>query len=90
MKIKTTVNKWDLTKLKSFFPAKETLNKTKRQPTEWEKTFANELTDKGLISKVYKYLLQFNTKNKQKTNKQKKQPKKKNGQTIETDSSPRI
>ena len=48
--IKTKINKWDLIKLKTFCAAKETLNKTKRQPTEWEKMFANESTDKGLIS----------------------------------------
>ena len=52
MKIKTKTNKWDLMKLKSFCTAKETVNKTKRQPTEWEKIFANEATDKGLISKI--------------------------------------
>ena len=55
MKIKAKVNKWDLMKLKSFCTAKETINKTKRQPTEWEKIFANEAFDKGLISKIYKY-----------------------------------
>ena len=49
--IKTKLNKWDLIKLKSFCTAKETLNKTKRQATEWENIFANETTDKGLISK---------------------------------------
>ena len=54
MKIKTKINKWDLIKLKGFYTAKETLNKMKRQPTEWEKIFANEETDKGLISKIYK------------------------------------
>ena len=51
MEIKTKVNKWDLTKLKSFYSAKETINKVKRQPSEWEKITANETTNKGLISK---------------------------------------
>ena len=64
--IKTKINKWDLIKLKSFCTAKETINKMKRQPTEWEKIFASKLTDKGLISKIYKQLLQLHTK---KTNK---------------------
>ena len=49
-------------KLKSFCAAKETINKTKRQLSEWEKIFANEATDKGLISKVYKQLVQLNIK----------------------------
>ena len=62
MKIKTKINKWDLMKLKSFFTAKETINQMKRQPTEWEKIFANKVTDKGLISKMYKQLIQFNIK----------------------------
>ena len=66
MEIKTKINKWDLMKLKSFCTAKETINKTKRQPSEWEKIFANESTDKGLISKIYKQLMQLNIK---KTNK---------------------
>ena len=59
---KTKISKWDLIKLKSFCTAKETLNDTKRQPTEWEKIFASESTDKGLISKIYKQLLQIHTK----------------------------
>ena len=50
------INKWDLMKLQSFCTAKETTNKMKRQPSEWEKIFANKLTDKGLISKIYKQL----------------------------------
>jgi len=58
MTIKTKINKWD----PSFCTAKKTLNKMKRQPTEWEKIFANEATDKGFISKIYKHLLQLNTK----------------------------
>ena len=54
METKTKINKRDLMKLKSFCTAKETINKTKKQPSEWEKIFANEATDKGLISKIYK------------------------------------
>ena len=61
--IKTKINKWDSMKLKSFCTAKETINKMKRQPSEWEKIFANESTDKGFISKIYKQLMQLNSKN---------------------------
>ena len=50
-------------KLESFCTTKETINKTKRQPSEWEKIFANETTDKGLISKIYKQLNIKNTNN---------------------------
>ena len=49
-------------KLKSFCTAKETINKMRRQPSEWEKIVANESTDKGLISKIYKQLMQLNIK----------------------------
>ena len=59
--IKTKINKWDLIKLKIFCTAKETTNKVKRRPSEWEKMIANETTDKDLIFKVYKQLIQFNT-----------------------------
>ena len=62
MTIKTEINKWNLIKLKSFCTAMETVNKMKRQPTEWEKIFTNESTDKGLILKIYKHLLQLNSK----------------------------
>ena len=62
MEIETKINKWDLMKLKSFCTATETINKMKRQPSEWEKIFANEATDKGLISKIYKQLMQVNIK----------------------------
>ena len=61
MEMKTKVNKWDLIKLKSFCTAKETISKVNRQPSEWEKIIANEATDKGLISKIYKQLIQLNT-----------------------------
>ena len=57
---KTKVNKWDLIKLKSFCTAKETISKVKRQPSEWEKIIAKEKTDKGLISKIHKKLMQLN------------------------------
>ena len=62
MEIKTKINKWDLMKLKSFCTAKETINKTKRQSSEWEKILANEATGKGLICKIYKQLMQLNIK----------------------------
>ena len=57
MEIKTKVSKWDLIKLKSFGTAKETISKVERQPLEWDKIIANETTDKGLISKIYKQLI---------------------------------
>ena len=56
MEIRMKINKWDLIKLRSFCTAKETTNKMKRQPSEWKKIFANEASDKGLISKIYKQL----------------------------------
>ena len=54
-------NVWDLIKLKSFCTTKETISKVKRQPSEWEKIISTETTDKELISKIYKQLLQLNT-----------------------------
>ena len=61
LEIKAKMNKWDLIKLKSFCTTKETISKVKRQPSEWEKITANEATDKQLISKIYKQLLQLNS-----------------------------
>ena len=70
MEIKTKVNKWNLIKLKNFCTAKETRSKVKRQLSEWEKIIANEATDKGLISKIYKQLKQLNTRKTNNPNKQ--------------------
>jgi len=69
METKAKRNKWELVKLKSFCTAKETISKVKRQPSEWEKITAKETTDKGLISKIYKQLIQLNAR---KTNPTKK------------------
>ena len=79
MEIKTKVNKWDLFKLKSSCTAKETISKVKRQPSEREKIITNGTTDKGLISKIYKQLIQHNTR---KTNNPIKKWEKKAKQTF--------
>ena len=62
MKIKTKINNLGLLKLKNSCATKETINKTKRQPSGWEKIFANKATVKGLTSKVYKQLMKLNNK----------------------------
>ena len=62
---KAIMNYWDFIKIKSFCTAEEMVNKTERQSTEWEKIFANDISDKGLVSKIYKEFIQLNT---QKTN----------------------
>ena len=59
---KAKIDKWDNIKLKKFYTAKEASNKIQRQPTEWEKIFAYHLSDKGSISKIYKELIQLNSK----------------------------
>ena len=60
VEIKAKINKWDLTKLKSFCIAKETIHKTKRHTTEWENIFANDMVNKGLISNTSTELIQLN------------------------------
>ena len=60
MEIKTKLNKWDLIKLKSFCTANEIISKVKRQSSEWEKIIVSEITEKGLISKIYKQPIQLN------------------------------
>ena len=62
MEVKTKINKRKPIKQKSFCPAKETINKMKRQPREWEKIFSNDATDEGLASKIYKQLMRLNIK----------------------------
>ena len=62
IEIKAKINKWDLIKLVSFCTAKKTINKTNGQLTKREKRFANDTTDKGLISKIYKQLIQLSIK----------------------------
>ena len=62
---KPKMNYWDLNKVKAFSMAKEIISKTKRQSIEWEKIFANDISDKGLVYKIYKELTKLNT---QKTN----------------------
>ena len=84
IEIKTKISEWDPFKLTGFFTAKETINKMKRQAAEWEKIFANNATDNGLISKIYKQLIQLNN---DKTNKQTTQSK--NGQKTLIDISPK-
>ena len=66
--IKMKINKWDLIKLTSFCTAKEAINKMKIQPTEWKKIIANDAANKGLISKIYKQLIQLNNNNKRTNN----------------------
>ena len=61
LEIKAKINKWDIINLKNFCTSKETISKVKRQPAEWEKIIGNEATDKQLISKIYKQLLQLNS-----------------------------
>ena len=59
--IKERINKWDFIKIKSFCMAKENTSKMKREPTIWKTTFANDTSDKGLISKIYKELTQLHS-----------------------------
>ena len=61
LEIKAKINKWDLIKIKSFCTTRETRSKVKRQPSEWEKIIENEASDKQRISKIYKQLLQLNS-----------------------------
>ena len=82
MEIKAKINKQDLIKLKSFCTAKGTMSNFKRQPSEWEKIITRETTDKGLISKVYKQLIQLDIR---KTN----SSIKKMGRRPKTDTSPK-
>ena len=79
--IKERINKWDFIKIRSFCMAKENSIKIKREPTVWENIFANDTSDKGLISKIYKELTRFHSR--------KTKTQLKNGQKTSTDTSPR-
>ena len=59
--------KWEYINLKKFCVSKDTVNRVKRQPMEWEKIFASHISDKGLISKIWKKLIQLNSKKQNKT-----------------------
>ena len=59
---KAKMTYWDFIKIRSFCTAKDTVKKSKRQPTEWEKIFANDVSDKGLVSKIYKDLIKLHSK----------------------------
>ena len=61
MEIKAKINKWNLIKLKSFCTTKETISNVKRQSLEWEEIIANQASEKELLSKIYKQLMQLNT-----------------------------
>jgi hypothetical protein len=61
--VRPRINKWDLIKLQNFCKAKDTVNRTKRPPTYWEKTFTNPKSDRGLISNIYKELKKLDTRN---------------------------
>ena len=76
IKKQKTKKKWDLIKLKSFCTAKKTIKKAQRQPIKLEKIFANDVADKGLISKIYKQLMWLSMKkNKQPNKKMGRRPK---------------
>jgi hypothetical protein len=61
--LRSRIDKWDLIKLQSFCKAKGTVNKTKRQPTDWKKIFTNPKSDRGLISNIYKELKKLDSRN---------------------------
>ena len=88
MEIKTKINKWNLIKLESLCTAKETIKKIRRQTSEWEKVIANEATDEGLTSKIYKQLIQLNISSSYSSIPEKQTAQSKNGQ-IKTDVSPK-
>ena len=54
--VRSRIDKWDLIKLQNFCKAKDTVNKTKRPPTDWERIFTNPISDRGLLSNIYKEL----------------------------------
>ena len=67
--VRSSINKWDLIKLQRFCKVKDTVNRTKRPPTDWERIFTNPKSDRGLISNIYKYLKKLDSRNSNNTKK---------------------
>ena len=61
--IRSRIDEWDFIKLQSFYKAKDSVNKTKRPPTDWERIFTNPKSDRGLISNIYKELKKLDSRN---------------------------
>jgi hypothetical protein len=61
--VRSRIDNWDLIKLQSFCKAKDTVNKTQRPPTDWERIFSNPKSDRGLISNIYKELKELDSRN---------------------------
>ena len=61
--VRSSINKWDLIKLQIFCRAKDTVKKTKRPPTDWERIFTNPKSDRGLISNIFKELKKLDSRN---------------------------
>ena len=86
---KTKINKWNLIKLENLCTGRETIKKIRRQTSEWEKLIANEATDEGLTSKIYKHLIQLNISSSYSSIAEKQTAQSKNGQKTKTDISPK-
>ena len=89
METKSKINKWNLIKLENLCTGRETIKKIRRQTSEWEKLIANEATDEGLTSKIYKHLIQLNISSSYSSIAEKQTTQSKNGQKTKIDISPK-